>query len=114
MANEIKNVEIEEIENLEDLESVEGMELYEDSDSSVLGLILLGVGAGIVGAGATLYHKNKAKIEEWRIKRWEKKGYVITRPDVVVDIQEPDSEGTDAPEEVVEPKPKKTQKKKTE
>lgn len=113
MNEEIMNVNTEEIEEIENLEETEAMELYEDSDCSGVGLIVLAVGTAIVGAGAALYHKNKAKIEDWRIKRWEKKGYQITKLEEIqpeieeIEVEEP----VDVPEEPVKKTPKKAKKK---
>lgn len=114
MNEEIMNVNTEEIEELENLEETEAMEFYEDSDCSGAGLIVLAVGTAIIGAGAALYHKNKAKIEDWRIKRWEKKGYQITKleeiqPEIEVEVEI--EEQVDVPEEPVKKTPKKAKKK---
>ena len=121
MNEEIKNVNTEEIDVIGNLEDAEAMEYYDDSECSGAGLLVLAVGTAIVGAGAALLHKNKAKIEDWRIKRWEKKGYIITKaedviPEIDADITIEFEEPVDIPvEEPVEKKaPKKSTKKKEE
>lgn len=83
MNEEIMNVEVNELESMD---CNEEMELYEESGNSGAGLIALGIGTLLVGGAAALYHKNKAKVEEWRIKRWEKKGYVITKPEEAAEV----------------------------
>ena len=109
---EIKNVGTEEIEVITDLEMIDDLDIYEDSNSSGAGLIVLAVGAAIAGAGAALYHKNKAKIEDWRIKRWEKKGYVISKiVDTLPEETPIEPEDTADDEPVVKKKaPKKAKK----
>lgn len=55
--------------------------------NGILGKVL--IGAGIVTAGAVaIYLKNKKKIEERRIEKLRKKGYVIIDPDNVCDETE--------------------------
>ena len=46
----------------------------------VIGKIVFGV-AVVVTAGTVLLVKNRHKITEHQIRRLEKKGYVVTRPD---------------------------------
>ena len=40
----------------------------------------LGIIGGLIGLGTILIKKNQAKIDQARIKRLEKKGYVVLKP----------------------------------
>lgn len=42
--------------------------------------------AGAVGGAAWLWNKTKAKREELAVKKLEKKGYIITKAEIVEDI----------------------------
>lgn len=72
----------EEMKNLEAIENTDVMEICDDAVSSGNGIVgKLVVGAVVVGAGvAALLYKNRAKLEERRVRKLEKKGYVIYRP----------------------------------
>ena len=74
--NEERNYEV--IEN-EDVE----VEVYEEPETSSRGIgrIILGAGALVIAGTAVLVHKNRRKLEERKIKKLEKKGYVIIRPE---------------------------------
>ena len=83
------------------------MEIVKDDDSEVIDydspcnsekrgvLPLVGV-ALLVGAGAigTFIYKNRAKLEERRINKLRKKGYIITKAEVT-DYDDPYSEETE-------------------
>ena len=83
------------------------MEIVKDDDSEVVDydspcnsekrgvLPLVGV-ALLVGAGAigTFIYKNRAKLEERRINKLRKKGYIITKAEVT-DYDDPYSEETE-------------------
>lgn len=83
------------------------MEIVKDEDSEVVDydspcnsekrgvLPLVGV-ALLVGAGAigTFIYKNRAKLEERRINKLRKKGYIITKAEVT-DCDDPYSEETE-------------------
>lgn len=82
MNEEIKVLDENEIEEVEmDME-----EYPETSGKGILGLLaLVGVAAG--GAVGGLIYKNRNKLEEREIKKLEKKGYIITKPEPVEDVE---------------------------
>lgn len=82
MENEIMNNEelnVEEVNLEEDVIVV--CEDPEEEEGGALGLILLGA-AAVVGIGAFVL-KRIGKIDEWRIKCLQKKGYVVLKPEEV-------------------------------
>lgn len=67
-------------------------ESTEPCEESSDGISLLAVGAVMivaagVGAIGALLYKNRAKLEERKIKRWEKKGYVIYKPETPSEVE---------------------------
>lgn len=70
----------EEMVTIENAEVVEVYEEAEKAGSGIIGKVILGLVAVGIGAGALVY-KNRDKIEERRIRKLEKKGYVISRPE---------------------------------
>lgn len=80
MENEIMTNEIEVVEDVEVVE--------EQPQKSGAGIIALAVGAGIVAGVTALICKNKHKFEEYRIKKLEKKGYVVYKPKLECDDSE--------------------------
>lgn len=71
----------EELMNYDENENMEVCGNYDDTEASgggIFGKVLLGLAAVGVGA-AVLYHKNKDKIDERRIRKLEKKGYQVTK-----------------------------------
>ena len=66
---------------VEDIEVID-ME-PETSGGGVLGKVIVGAVVAGVGALGVLAYKNRNKIEERRIKKLEKKGYVVLRPEPV-------------------------------
>lgn len=74
--NRFNETEMDEIEVYE-------MEPEEGSKKSGVGGLVLGVGALALGAVAAFVYKNRNKIEERRIAKLEKKGYVVTKLDPV-------------------------------
>lgn len=88
---EIKNENVNDIEEIEEVETApEGSGVVEVA-AIVVGAVVA-VGAGI---GALVY-KNRDKIDEWRINKLRKKGYVISK---IEDAEYVESEDSD---EVVE------------
>ncbi len=74
---------------------------YEDYETSGRGSKLL-VGAliaGVAGVAAFAYKKNKTKLEERRIEKLRKKGYVIYREDEVAEVREVEEDDVDVVEE---------------
>lgn len=71
----------EEIETTE-IEATE-MEVYDEPERSGIGAgkIVLGLGLVLAGGAAAWAHKNKAKLEERKIEKLRKKGYVIYKPE---------------------------------
>ena len=67
----------------EEINENEEIEVYtepEESGSRILGKVVIGA-LVVVGAGvAALIYKNKGKLDERRIRKLEKKGYIIQRP----------------------------------
>lgn len=66
----------EEIENTE----VEEINEPEESNNGSLGKLILGIGA-VVAAGVAVAHFTKNKRREYQIKKLEKAGYVISKPE---------------------------------
>lgn len=76
----------------EEINENEEIEVYnepEESGSGILGKVVIGA-LVVVGAGvAALIYKNKGKLDERRIRKLEKKGYIIQRPiDVDTDVDD--------------------------
>ena len=81
---EIKN------ENVNDIEEIEEVEATPEG-SGVIEVAAIVVGAVAVGAGiGALVYKNREKIDEWRINKLRKKGYMISKieDDKCVDIED--------------------------
>ena len=72
----------EEIMNFEEIENTELVEIDEEPETSGKGIVgKLAIGALIVGGAAALIYKNKHKFEERKIRKLEKKGYLVIRPE---------------------------------
>ena len=96
MENEIMNnteMNVEEVDLNEDVIVV--CEDPDNSDDNPIGVILALGAAAVIGVSAFIL-KRKGKFDEWRIKRLEKKGYVVLRPD---QVNTADSDGCDEVEE---------------
>lgn len=78
-------METNEIMEVEELTTVEDVEIYEESEGSVVGTVLKVVAGAAIAAGGILLYKGRNKITDWNIKRLEKKGYVITKPESEVE-----------------------------
>lgn len=78
--NEEMMTTMEETEEIEHLGTYEVIHEPESSNGGLIGKLV--IGAAIVGAGAAaLIYKNRAKLEQKRIQKLEKKGYVIYKPE---------------------------------
>ena len=86
---EIKNENV----NVNDIDEIEEIELAPEG-SGVIEVAAIVVGAVVaVGAGiGALIYKNREKIDEWRINKLRKKGYMISKieDDNCVDIEDSD------------------------
>ena len=68
------------------VEEIEVTEMEpETSGSGALGKIIVGAVVAGVGALGVLAYKNRNKFEERRIKKLEKKGYTVIRPEQPVE-----------------------------
>lgn len=65
----------------------EVMENYEPVEETGNGIPVAVVGAAVVGIGLGIaaVKKGKGKLEKWNIRRLEKKGYVVTKPENIVE-----------------------------
>ena len=68
-------------EGIENIEATEISNDLETSDNGFVGKIVVGAVIVAVGAAAAFVYKNRAKFEERQIRRLEKKGYLISRPE---------------------------------
>ena len=80
-------------ELMETIDEIENTEIEEMDDEVVesgggLGKIVVGIGVVAAGALAALAYKNKAKLEERRIEKLRKKGYVVYKEDEDDDLEE--------------------------
>ena len=67
---------------MEVMDNTEAMDTYEPKETSGKGISVVAVGAVLaaIGVGVAVARKGKGKLDEWRIKRLKKKGYVVTKP----------------------------------
>lgn len=78
----------------EEINENEEIEVYDEPEESGSGVFKkLAIGASILGGiglvTALTFKKNRAKLEERRIRKLEKKGYIIQRPiDVDTDVDD--------------------------
>lgn len=89
MNEELRN-DLVEVEMNEELE-----EEFEESNG-IFGKVAVGIGVVATGVATTLVVKNrdkiKAKLEERKIRKLEDKGYIIYKPEEVVEFEEVESE----------------------
>lgn len=78
MNEEIRKNEMELVNN-SDVEVLDYCDNYEESGSGILGKVMIGAAIAGVGLGAVLLRKNRDKINEWRIRKLEKAGYVVAK-----------------------------------
>jgi hypothetical protein len=73
---------MEEIKNEEVIEEVvENCDIPEVSSDNMIGKIVAGAVVVCTGALAALAYKNREKLDEIRIKKLEKKGYTVYKPE---------------------------------
>lgn len=60
-------------------------EVPEESGNGVAVAVVIGIGIAVAAGVGTLIYKSRDKIEARRIAKLEKKGYIITKPEVVDD-----------------------------
>lgn len=85
----------EEMKTFEEIEETEVNEVYDEpieSGDGILGKVLLGVGL-LAAGGTAAWVLTKNKREQHQIKKLEKKGYLISKPEEV--DEESDSEESD-------------------
>ena len=76
------NEETKVIDEIMNEEVFDTTEPIEESGEGLFGLLLLG--AVSVGAGVTAWwYKKSGKLNERRIKKLEKQGYVVTKPELI-------------------------------
>ena len=69
-------------ENVEEIKVVD--ETSEETDGNVdIVKVAVGLGAIVVAGIGAIAYKNRGKLEEWIVKMLEKKGYQITKVEVV-------------------------------
>lgn len=81
---------MEEIKNTEAIEeAMEKTDVMSEFDGSNMNLVGVIIGLGSVGiaAAVALAIKHRDKIDEWRVRKLEKKGYTVTKP-IVVEVDE--------------------------
>lgn len=74
------------IENTEVIEANEEPEETTGNGSSIGALVL--IGGAVIGGAVAIHHFTKKKREAWAVKRLEKKGYVVSKPEVNEPIEE--------------------------
>lgn len=75
---EIRENEIEEVEMDETTEKGKGF----------IGKVLIVVGLAAVAGVAAFAYKNRKKLEEKRIQKLEKKGYIVSKPETTDEDEE--------------------------
>ena len=81
---------MEEIKSTEAIEeAMEKTDVMSEFDGSNMNLVGVIIGLGSVGiaAAVALVIKHRDKIDEWRVRKLEKKGYTVTKP-IVVEVDE--------------------------
>lgn len=74
------------------LNEVEEVAFDQNESGSNIGKIVFGLGVLAVAGIGTLVYKNREKIDQMRIAKLEKKGYVISKAEEVVDEDSSDDE----------------------
>lgn len=79
-------------ENVEENETLD--ETPEEMDEIDVKKIVFGLGAIVVAGVGAIAYKNRGKLEKWMIKKLEKKGYQVTKLEVI-DIEVEDNSEED-------------------
>lgn len=88
---EIRNENVNDIEEIEEVEAApEGSGVVEVAAIIVGAVVAVGAGVG------ALVYKNRGKIDEWRINRLRKKGYVISKIEEAEYVEDEDSDEVEA------------------
>lgn len=75
---------MEEIKNVNDIvEEVEEVAVTPEITGGNLKKVAVGLGVGAVAVVTAWAIKNKDKLDEWRIRKLEKKGYTVIKPETV-------------------------------
>ena len=75
---------MEEIKNATDIaEEIENVNVMPEIKGGNLKKVAIGLGVGAVAVVTAWAIKNKGKLDDWRICKLEKKGYVVYKPDEV-------------------------------
>lgn len=88
---------MDEMTTMNEFENSE-VEVYDETEKSGNGILGLVIGAVVVGAGtvAALAYKNRNKIEEKKIEKLRKKGYVIYKNEELLEGEVEEVETNDA------------------
>ena len=71
----------EEIRNFEEIENTEMVEINEETENSGIGTVVKIVAGVVITGLGILAYKNRHKLEERQIRKLEKKGYLVVRPE---------------------------------
>lgn len=75
---------MEEIKNVTDIaEEIEEVGVTPEITGGNLKKVAVGLGVGAVAVVTAWAIKNKDKLDEWRIRKLEKKGYTVIKPETV-------------------------------
>lgn len=75
---------MEEIKNVNDIvEEIEEVNVTPEITGGNLKKLAVGLGVGAVAVATAWVIKNKDKLDEWRIRKLEKKGYTVLKPEEV-------------------------------
>lgn len=75
---------MEEIKNVTDIaEEIEEVGVTPEITGGNLKKVAVGLGVGAVAVVTAWAIKNKDKLDEWRIRKLEKKGYTVIKPEPV-------------------------------
>jgi len=75
------------LETIETMDEVFDTDVETDVSGNGAGIIIGAICVGVVGLAAGLAWKYRHKFEEMRIRSLEKKGYVVSKPEEVVEVE---------------------------